>query len=60
MKTFVLFQKKAQLVVLEQEQARAREEALHQEKLREEERRLSGALEECKGVRSENMHKCLM
>ncbi|XP_044034573.1 DPY30 domain containing 2 isoform X2 [Siniperca chuatsi] len=43
-------EKKANLALLEQEQAKAREEALHQEKLREEERKISEALEESKKV----------
>ncbi|XP_063749740.1 DPY30 domain containing 2 isoform X2 [Eleginops maclovinus] len=38
--------KKANLALLEQERAKAREEALHQEKLREEERKISEAAEE--------------
>uniref|UniRef100_A0A4W6C5H2 DPY30 domain containing 2 n=1 Tax=Lates calcarifer TaxID=8187 RepID=A0A4W6C5H2_LATCA len=41
-------EKKAHLAVLEQERAKAREEALHQEKLREEEQKISEALEESK------------
>lgn len=43
-------QKKAYLALVEQEQEKAREEALHQEKLKEEERTLSEALEESKHV----------
>lgn len=43
-------QKKANLALLQQEQAKAREEALHQEKLREEEQKISEALEESKKV----------
>lgn len=43
-------QKKAHLALLEQEQAKAREEALHQEKLREEERKITEALEESKKI----------
>ncbi|WP_159224934.1 DPY30 domain-containing protein, partial [Klebsiella pneumoniae] len=41
-------EKKANLALLQQEQAKAREEASHQEKLREEERKISEALEESK------------
>ncbi|XP_038592387.1 DPY30 domain containing 2 isoform X2 [Micropterus salmoides] len=41
-------EKKANLAQLEQEQAKAREEALYQERLREEERKFSEALEESK------------
>uniref|UniRef100_A0A7N6BKZ1 DPY30 domain-containing protein 1 n=1 Tax=Anabas testudineus TaxID=64144 RepID=A0A7N6BKZ1_ANATE len=41
-------ERKASLAILEQEQAKAREEALHQEKLRAEERKFSEALEESK------------
>nr|XP_046232229.1 DPY30 domain containing 2 isoform X2 [Scatophagus argus] len=41
-------EKKAKLALLEEERAKAREEALHQEKLREEERKISEALEESK------------
>ncbi|XP_026170481.1 DPY30 domain containing 2 isoform X2 [Mastacembelus armatus] len=40
--------KKAELALLEQEQAKAREEVLHQEKLREEERKIREALDESK------------
>lgn len=47
---FFNLQKKAHLALLEQEQAKAREEALHQEKLREEERKISEAFEESKKV----------
>ncbi|XP_022599137.1 flagellar radial spoke protein 2-like isoform X1 [Seriola dumerili] len=43
-------EKKAHLALLEQEQAKAREEALYQEKLREEEQKISEALEESKKV----------
>lgn len=43
------------MAILEQEQAKAREEALHQEKLRAEERKFSEALEESKKVCSEIM-----
>ncbi|XP_031698064.1 DPY30 domain containing 2 [Anarrhichthys ocellatus] len=46
-------EKKATLALLLQEQAKAREEALHQEKLREEERKISEALEESKTKISE-------
>ncbi|TMS22282.1 DPY30 domain-containing protein 1 [Larimichthys crocea] len=41
-------EKKAHLALQEQEQAKAREEALHQEKLREEEQKILEALEESK------------
>uniref|UniRef100_A0A3B4UDD4 DPY30 domain-containing protein 1 n=1 Tax=Seriola dumerili TaxID=41447 RepID=A0A3B4UDD4_SERDU len=44
-------EKKAHLALLEQEQAKAREEALYQEKLREEEQKISEALEESKKVK---------
>ncbi|XP_040885102.1 DPY30 domain containing 2 isoform X1 [Toxotes jaculatrix] len=44
-------EKKAHLALLEQEQEKAREEALYQEKLREEERKISEALEESKRVK---------
>lgn len=43
-------QKKANLALLEEEQAKAREEALHQEKLMEEEQKITEALEESKKV----------
>ncbi|XP_023263515.1 protein starmaker-like isoform X2 [Seriola lalandi dorsalis] len=43
-------EKKAHLALLEQEQVKAREEALHQEKLREEEQKISGALEESEKI----------
>ncbi|KAG8008762.1 DPY30 domain-containing protein 1, partial [Nibea albiflora] len=43
-------EKKAHLALQEQEQARAREEALHQEKLKEEEKKISDALEESKKI----------
>ncbi|KAK9530078.1 hypothetical protein VZT92_011611 [Zoarces viviparus] len=46
-------EKKATLALLLQEQAKAREEALHQEKLRKEERKISEALEESKTKISE-------
>ncbi|XP_078134792.1 DPY30 domain containing 2 isoform X2 [Sander vitreus] len=42
--------KRATLALLEQEQAKAREEALHQEKLREEERKISEALKDSKKI----------
>ncbi|XP_035524080.1 DPY30 domain containing 2 isoform X4 [Morone saxatilis] len=41
-------EKKAHLALLEQERVKAREEALYQEKLREEERKITEALEESK------------
>ncbi|KAL3051766.1 hypothetical protein OYC64_001907 [Pagothenia borchgrevinki] len=43
-------EKKANLLVLEQERAKAREEALHQERLREEERKIREADEESKKI----------
>lgn len=46
--TILYFQKKATLALLPQEQAKARQEATHQEKLREEERTISEALLESK------------
>uniref|UniRef100_A0A8C4F6A0 DPY30 domain-containing protein 1 n=1 Tax=Dicentrarchus labrax TaxID=13489 RepID=A0A8C4F6A0_DICLA len=43
-------EKKAHLAILEQERAKAREEALYQEKLKEEERKITEALEDSKKV----------
>ncbi|XP_035524062.1 DPY30 domain containing 2 isoform X2 [Morone saxatilis] len=43
-------EKKAHLALLEQERVKAREEALYQEKLREEERKITEALEESKEI----------
>ncbi|KAE8283959.1 DPY30 domain-containing protein 1 [Larimichthys crocea] len=43
-------EKKAHLALQEQEQAKAREEALHQEKLREEEQKILDALEQSKKI----------
>ncbi|KAM4525145.1 DPY30 domain containing 2 isoform 2-T2 [Odontesthes bonariensis] len=50
-------EKKASLALLEQEQARARREPLHQEKLREEEQKINKALEDSKKV-SEKPTEC--
>lgn len=47
------------MALLEQEQAKARDEALHQEKLREEERKISEALEESKKVRYVTIPLCV-
>ncbi|XP_034717152.1 DPY30 domain containing 2 isoform X3 [Etheostoma cragini] len=44
------YQKMANLALLEQEQAKAREAALYKEKLREEERNISEALEDSKNI----------
>ncbi|XP_051273431.1 DPY30 domain containing 2 isoform X2 [Dicentrarchus labrax] len=43
-------EKKAHLAILEQERAKAREEALYQEKLKEEERKITEALEDSKKI----------
>lgn len=51
-------QKKAKLAVLEQERAEARAKEAHLEKLQEEERRISQALQEAK-TPSEVMRSCL-
>nr|XP_020472204.1 DPY30 domain-containing protein 1-like [Monopterus albus] len=47
-------EKKTKLALLEQEQAKAREEALYQEKLREEQHKINEALEESKKVKITN------
>lgn len=57
---FFYLQKKANLALLEQEQAKARAEAWHQEKLREEERKISEALEESKKVRCVSISLCVL
>ncbi|KAK2884530.1 hypothetical protein Q8A73_021004 [Channa argus] len=50
-------EKRAKLAVLEQEQAKAREEAVHQERLREEEQKLSEALKGSKKVDEDETSK---